>query len=276
MITSSIAPFPNTTRIAIKMRVLFLGDVIGRPGLTAVTSDVSRIREELEVDLVFANGENANNGFGLTAKQAKAILKAGVDGITGGNHIWAAKDLYNMLEQDSRLLRPLNYADHLPGSGVRIFRKDGLPPVAVINIIGRTFMPPIDCPFAAIETALDELTAEVKIILVDFHAEATGEKVAMGYFLDGKVSAMVGTHTHVQTNDARVLPGGTAYLTDLGMCGTRDSCIGMKPEIILDRYLTGLPRQLEAASGRGVLQGAVFDIDDTTGRAIPMATYQQD
>jgi hypothetical protein len=258
------------------MRILFLGDIVGRPGMRAATENVARLREEIGADFIFVNGENANDGYGLKTKQAKKLFKAGVDGITGGNHIWAAKDLYNMLESDGRILRPHNYAEHLPGTGVGIFKKAGLPPVAVINIIGRTFMPPIDCPFAAIETVLDEMSADVPVQIVDFHAEATGEKIAMGYFLDGKVSAMVGTHTHVQTNDAKVLPGGTAYLTDLGMCGAQDSCIGMKPEIILDRYLTGLPRQLEAASGRGILQGAIFDIDDTTGQATSMITYQQE
>ncbi|QGY39089.1 metallophosphoesterase [Pseudodesulfovibrio cashew] len=258
------------------MRVLYLGDIVGRPGMQAIKSDLHRIRKEQELDLVFANGENANGGYGITAKQARDLLNWGVDGISGGNHIWRVKDLYSMLETDGRVLRPHNYADHLPGTGVRIFRKKGLPPIALINLIGRTFMPPIDCPFAAVETALDELSADIPVIIVDFHAEATGEKIAMGYFLEGKVSAMVGTHTHVQTNDAKLLSGGTAYITDLGMCGAKDSCLGMKPEIILDRYLTGLPRQLEAAPGPGVLQGAIFNIEDTTGRATSIAAFQQD
>ena len=257
------------------MRILFLGDIVGLPGRKAVADDLARIREENSIDLVLANGENASGGYGLTAKHAKALFAAGVDTITGGNHIWKYKDLYSMLDSDGRVLRPHNYPDHLPGTGVRILEKPGLPPVAVINLIGRTFMPPIDCPFAAAETIVDGLPADVPIQVVDFHAEATGEKIAMGYFLEGKVSAVVGTHTHVQTNDAKVLPGGTAYLTDLGMCGAADSCLGMKPEIILDRYLTGLPRRLEAASGRGILQGAIFDIDDTSGRAVSMAAFQQ-
>ncbi len=258
------------------MRILFLGDVVGLPGRKALTDNLPRIREEEGLDLIFVNGENATGGYGLKTKHAKSFFKAGADGITGGNHIWKYKDLYSMLASDGRILRPHNYPDHLPGTGVQIFKKKGLPPVAVINIIGRTFMPPIDCPFAAIETVIDALPADINISIVDFHAEATGEKIAMGYFLEGKVSAVVGTHTHVQTNDAKVLPGGTAYMTDLGMCGALDSCLGMKPEIILDRYLTGLPRQLEAASGQGVLQGAIFDIDDTTGRAVSIAPYKQD
>ncbi|WP_319541108.1 TIGR00282 family metallophosphoesterase [uncultured Pseudodesulfovibrio sp.] len=257
------------------MRILFLGDIVGIPGRKAIKENLARIREKECIDLVFANGENASGGYGLKAKHAKEFFKAGVDGITGGNHIWKYKDLYSLLESDKRILRPLNYADHLPGTGLRIFEKKGLPPVAVFNIIGRTFMPPIDCPFAAMESALDALPADIPVQIVDFHAEATGEKIAMGYFLEGKVSAVVGTHTHVQTNDAKVLPGGTAYLTDLGMCGAVDSCLGMKPEIILDRYLTGLPRQLEAASGPGVLQGAIFDIEDTTGNAVSITTFKQ-
>nr|WP_321260565.1 TIGR00282 family metallophosphoesterase [uncultured Pseudodesulfovibrio sp.] len=257
------------------MRILFLGDIVGIPGRKAIKDNLSRIREQESIDLVFANGENASGGYGLKAKHAKEFFKAGVDGITGGNHIWKYKDLYSMLDSDKRILRPLNYADHLPGTGLRIFEKKGLPPVAVFNVIGRTFMPPIDCPFAAMESALDALPADIPVQLVDFHAEATGEKIAMGYFLEGKVSAVVGTHTHVQTNDAKVLPGGTAYLTDLGMCGAVDSCLGMKPEIILDRYLTGLPRQLEAAAGPGILQGAIFDIEDTTGNAVSITTFKQ-
>ena len=258
------------------MRILFLGDIVGNPGMRAVKENLARIMNEEAIDFAFANGENASGGYGLKAGHARELLKAGLDGITGGNHIWKFKDLYSLLESDGRILRPHNYPDQLPGSGVRVFHKDGFPKVAVINIIGRTFMPPIDCPFAAIETVVDGLPADVPVAIVDFHAEATGEKIAMGYFLEGKVSAVVGTHTHVQTNDAKVLPGGTGYLTDLGMCGALDSCLGMKPEIILDRYLTGLPRQLEAASGPGILQGAIFDIDDSSGRAVSMTAFQQD
>ncbi|WP_319582339.1 TIGR00282 family metallophosphoesterase [uncultured Pseudodesulfovibrio sp.] len=257
------------------MRILFLGDIVGVPGRKAVLNNLARIREEESLDFIFANGENASGGYGLKAKHAKELFKAGLDGITGGNHIWKYKDLYSMLDSDGRILRPHNYPEQLPGSGVQIFRKNGFPAVAVINLLGRTFMPPIDCPFAAAETVLDALPADIPVQIVDFHAEATGEKIAMGYFLEGKVSAVVGTHTHVQTNDAKVLSGGTAYLTDLGMCGAADSCLGMKPEIILDRYLTGLPRQLEAATGPGVLQGAIFDIDESTGKAVSMATFQR-
>jgi hypothetical protein len=248
------------------MRILFLGDIVGVPGRKAVIRNLARIRDEKSLDFIFANGENASGGYGLKAKHAKELLKAGLDGITG----------YSMLDGDGRILRPHNYPAQLPGSGVRVFRKEGFPPVAVINLIGRTFMPPIDCPFAAAETVLDALPADIPVQIVDFHAEATGEKIAMGYFLEGKVSAVVGTHTHVQTNDAKVLSGGTGYLTDLGMCGAADSCLGMKPEIILDRYLTGLPRQLEAATGPGVLQGAIFDIDESTGKAVSMATFQRE
>ena len=258
------------------MRALLLGDIVGLPGRKTVQDDLARIRTERGVDLVVANGENASGGFGLTAKHAKRLLASGVDAITGGNHTWKHKNLYPLLDDDPRLLRPHNYGDFLPGTGVRILKLEGAPPVAVVNLLGRTFMPPIDCPFAAAEAILDALPEEVNVVLVDFHAEATGEKIAMAYFLDGRASAVVGTHTHVQTADARIQPGGTGAVTDLGMCGAVDSCLGMKPEIILDRYLTGLPRRLESASGSGVLQGAIFDIDDTTGRAIAVELFRSD
>lgn len=257
------------------MRILFLGDIVGRPGRAAVREHVWRLRERADIDLVFANGENASGGFGLSARNASELFGAGIDGMTGGNHIWKFRNLWNLLDTDERLLRPHNYPPGAPGSGVRVFRREGLAPVAVINLQGRTFMPPVDCPFAAAEAALAGLDG-VAIRIVDFHAEASGEKQALAWFLDGRVSAVLGTHTHTQTNDAVVLPGGTAYITDLGMCGPTGSCIGMRPEIIIDRYRTGLPGVLEVAPGKGVLQGAVFDIDDTTGRAVSIAPFRQE
>jgi metallophosphoesterase (TIGR00282 family) len=257
------------------MRILFLGDIVGRPGRKAVKDHVQRLRRELELDLVFANGENASAGFGLSDKNVRELFASGVDGLTSGNHVWKFRNFWHTLDEDARLLRPHNYPPGAPGTGVRVFRPEGLPAVAVINLQGRTFMPPLDCPFEAAESILRGLDGVV-VRIVDFHAEATGEKLAMGHFLDGRVSALVGTHTHVQTNDAVVLPGGTAYITDLGMCGPAGSCIGMKPEIILERYRTGLPAKLEVGPGRGVLHGAVFDIDDTTGRAVSIAPFRQE
>ncbi|WP_243544321.1 TIGR00282 family metallophosphoesterase [Pseudodesulfovibrio tunisiensis] len=247
------------------MRILFLGDIVGRPGRKLVRERIAGLRAELGADLVFANGENASAGLGLSAKNARELLNAGIDALTSGNHIWKFKDVWNLLDTDSRLLRPHNYPAG-PGTGVRIIRADGLPPVALINLLGRTFMPPVDCPFRAVDRILDELDPEIRIRVVDFHAEATSEKQAMGFHLDGRVSAVLGTHTHVPTADACVLEHGTAYITDLGMCGPQRSCLGMKPDIIVKRFLDGLPARFEVASEPGILQGAIFDIEESSGQ----------
>jgi hypothetical protein len=257
------------------MRILFLGDIVGRSGRAAVKGLGADIRETEGVDLIFANAENASAGLGLTSKNARELLNMGLDGLTSGNHIWKFKDLYNVLETEPRLLRPANYPDGSPGTGVRVIERKGLPPVALINLQGRTFMPPVDCPFQAAERILSELPGDVLIRVVDFHAEATSEKIAMAYFLDGRVSAVVGTHTHVQTNDARVLPKGTAFLCDLGMCGPVDSCLGMKPEIIVDKFVTGLPKRFEVVNAPGVLQGAIFDINESSGAALNIAPWRK-
>ena len=211
----------------------------------------------------------------MSGKNARELLNANIDGLTSGNHIWKFKDVYNVLETEPRLLRPDNYPAGSPGAGVRVINTNGLPPVALINLQGRTFMPPVDCPFQAAERILEELSEDVLIRVVDFHAEATSEKIAMSYFLDGRVSAVVGTHTHVQTNDARVLTGGTACLTDLGMCGPEDSCLGMKPEIIVDKFVTGLPKRFEVVNGPGVLQGAIFDIEESSGAALVISPWRK-
>lgn len=258
------------------MRILFLGDIVGRAARRAIKSQLGQIREAESLDLIFANGENASHGVGLSSKNAGELLNSGLDAITGGNHIWKFKDIYNLLDREMRLLRPANYPEGAPGAGVRVFETKGAEPVALINLQGRTFMPPVDCPFQAVEKILGELPDEVRIRVVDFHAEATSEKIAMSYFLDGRVSAVLGTHTHVPTNDARILPGGTAAMTDLGMCGSRDSCLGMQPEMIVQKFVTGLPRRFEVVNGSGVLQGAIFDIEESSGAAVSIAPWQQD
>ena len=257
------------------MRILFLGDIVGRSGRTAIRKQISDVRKAESVDLVFANGENASAGVGLSSKNARELLNAGIDGMTSGNHIWKFKDLYNVLETEPRLLRPANYPDGAPGTGVRIIKTKGLPSVALINLQGRTFMPPTDCPFQAADRILAELADDIRIRVVDFHAEATSEKIAMGYFLDGRVSAVLGTHTHVQTNDARILPGGTACLTDLGMCGPENSCLGMKTESIVEKFVTGLPKRFTVVNEPGVLQGAILDIEDSTGVAISIVPWRK-
>jgi len=258
------------------MRILFLGDIVGRNARSAIRNRLGTIRESTAADLVFANGENASHGVGLSAKNARELLAAGFDAITGGNHIWKFKDIYNLLAQEPRLLRPSNYPEGTPGRGVVVIEKNGLPPVALINLQGRTFMPPVDCPFREAERLLGELPDTVRIRVIDFHAEATSEKIALAHFLDGRVSAVLGTHTHVQTNDARILPGGTAAITDLGMCGARFSCLGMRPDLIVEKFVGGLPQRFEVDNGPGVLQGAIFDIDDSSGAAVSIAPWQMD
>jgi hypothetical protein len=249
------------------MRILFIGDVFGRPGRDLVRRAMRPLRAHYDLDLVVANAENAAAGSGVTRETGDALLDAGVDVMTSGNHIWDKKEALTYIGAEPRLLRPLNMAAGAPGRGVFVTRAAGGRPVGVINAMGRVFMPPVDNPFAAVDAALVQLQHECRIILVDVHAEATAEKVAMGWFLDGRVSAVVGTHTHVQTADARVLPGGTAYITDVGMTGPHDSVIGMERETVLPRFVTGLPVRMEPASANPRLQGVVITVDDATGRA---------
>jgi metallophosphoesterase (TIGR00282 family) len=249
------------------MKILFIGDIVGKPGRRAVAGLVPLLRADHAIDMVIANGENSAHGSGLTASTTQALLESGVDVITSGDHIWDNKEIYEVIDREPRLVRPLNMAPLAPGHGSHIWCKDGLPPVAVVNVIGRVFMPPNDCPFRALHPLLDALRAQTPIIIVDIHAEATSEKIAMGWHLDGSVSAVLGTHTHVQTGDEQILPGGTAYISDVGMCGPHDSVLGRDKEAVLRRFLTGLPQRFEVANGSIILCGVLLDIDDQTGRA---------
>lgn len=258
------------------MRVLFLGDIVGRPGRTAVRKNLAHIREAERIDLVLANGENASGGLGLSAKTAKELLNGGVDVLTTGNHIWKYKDIYSFLEKEERIVRPANYPAGAPGRGWVVFARKGLPRIAVINLQGRTFMQSINCPFEAVTEILKEIPDDVSIRIVDFHAEATSEKQALAWMLNGKISALLGTHTHVQTNDARILPDGTAYLTDLGMCGPRDSCLGMAINPIVKRFVGGLPQRFHVADGPVILQGAIFDIEESSGVAQSIAAWSME
>ena len=245
------------------MRVLMIGDVVGRPGRSAVNKLLPELRRELDVGLVVANGENTAGGFGLTKGTAEELLSSGVDVITSGNHIWDQKEIVPHLDGPLPILRPSNYPPDTPGRG-HVQVKGAL----VVNLIGRVFVGDYDCPFRAVDRLLDDLTDRPRIILVDLHAEATSEKVAMGWYLDGRVSAVVGTHTHVPTADARVLPNGTAYLTDLGMVGPANSVIGARTEDVMHRFLTQTPRRLQVATeGPLRFNSALIDIDDNTGRA---------
>jgi metallophosphoesterase (TIGR00282 family) len=250
------------------MRILILGDVVGRPGRSAVRDLVPDLVKTEAIDLVIANVENAAGGMGVDIKSAEEMLSAGVHVLTSGNHIWKKKEIYPYLENKSRLLRPANYPNGAPGRGWIEWSSQGGLRALVVNVQGRVFMPNhVDDPFRCVDGILKDHGGYSRVVIVDMHAEATSEKVAMGWFLDGRASIVYGTHTHVQTADERLLPGGTAYITDLGMCGPWDSVIGIEKENVIEGFLTQLPRKFEVAKENVVLQGIIVDVDEETGRA---------
>lgn len=244
------------------MLVLVIGDIIGRPGRQAVHKVLPDLCKEYGLDLVIANAENAAGGFGLTSSIAQELLGAGIDVLTSGNHIWAQKEIIPYLDGALPVLRPLNYPPGVPGKGYLITRQ-----AMVVNLMGRVFMREIDCPFRTMDKLLAELEHRPQVIIVDFHAEATSEKVAMGRYLDGRVSAVLGTHTHVGTIDAQLLPRGTAYVTDIGMTGPFDSVIGDNTESVIQRFLTGLPYRLLVGEGKPIFNAIMVAVDDKSGRA---------
>jgi metallophosphoesterase (TIGR00282 family) len=252
-------------------RLFFIGDIVGKPGRELVRRGLAALVAHHRVDVVIANVENAAAGFGVTPEIAEDFLAYGVQVMTGGNHTWDKKEILPYLADQPRLLRPANMPPGGPGRGRAVVRAANGVPVGVVNLMGRVFMTAIDDPF---RVALDEIaavSAEAKIVLVDFHAEATSEKIAMGWHLDGRVAAVLGTHTHVQTADERVLPRGTAYITDVGMTGPHDSVIGVERSAVLQRFLTGLPQRFETASENPRLNGVLIDADEASGRASAIA-----
>ena len=249
------------------MKLLFIGDIVGQPGRRAVKELVPKLREAHGLDFVIANGENSAGGSGITPKTAEEIFSAGVDVITTGDHLWDQKEVTALLQNEPRFLRPLNYPRGTVGSGSRLFQPENRPPFAVMNLQGRTFMPDLDNPFAAVQPALAELRKQTKVIFIDFHAEATSEKIAFARMVDGQVSAVVGTHTHVQTADEQIFPGGTAFLCDAGFTGPHESVLGREIEPLIRRFVTNTPQRFEVATGRVLLQGALIDVDDDTGKA---------
>ena len=256
------------------MHLLFLGDIVGSPGRRAVEELLYRVVDRHLIDLVVANCENASGGIGITPAVADQLLGMGIDVLTSGNHIWKHKDILGYIEDTDRLVRPANYPPDTPGRGFTVIETAVGEKVAVINLEGRVFMNPIECPFRAVDAVLAQLSPEVKIIMVDMHAEATSEKQAMGWHLDGRVSAVLGTHTHVQTADERLLPQGTAYITDVGMTGPINSVIGMKTEIILERFLTQRPQPFKVASQNIQLQGVVLKLN-SEGRCQEIIRVQE-
>jgi metallophosphoesterase (TIGR00282 family) len=250
------------------MRILILGDVVGRPGRKAIRSLLPSFISGEGIELVIANAENAAGGMGVDLKSAKELFSAGIHVLTSGNHIWRKKEIYAYLEDHSFLLRPANYPNGAPGRGWSEWQDEGGHRALVVNVQGRVFMPShVDDPFRCAETILREHGRFSPVVIVDMHAEATSEKNAMGWFLDGKASIVFGTHTHVQTADERILPGGTAYITDLGMCGPIDSVIGIEKDSVINGFLSQLPRKFDVARENVVLQGVVLDVDEKTGKA---------
>jgi len=249
------------------LQLLFLGDIVGRPGRAAVAKLLPGLVQEHRVDLTIANGENAAGGLGITPTGAAELLQAGVQVLTTGNHVWRHREILEFIDNEPRLLRPANYPPGTPGAGSGIYRAACGSRVGVVNLMGRTFMEPIDCPFRAADREIEGLHGKTDVIVVDIHAEATSEKLAVGWYLDGRVGAIIGTHTHVQTSDERLLPKGSAYITDAGMTGPRDSVLGVQPQKIVDRFLTAMPNRFELAPGAITLNAVLVDLDTKTGAA---------
>lgn len=249
------------------MRLLFIGDVVGEPGRRAVKLLLPRLVAEHGIDVVVANGENAAGGSGITPVLADELFGYGIHALTCGDHLWDQKDVTQLLLKERRFVRPANYPDGVPGQGATILEFPGLPPVAVLNLQGRTFMPPLENPFTLARQMVKTLRVVTPVILVDIHAEATSEKIALGRMLDGQVSAVIGTHTHVQTADEQIFPGGTAFLCDAGMTGPHDGCLGRDVAPIIERFLHNTPQRFHVASERVLLQGALIDIHPASGNA---------
>jgi metallophosphoesterase (TIGR00282 family) len=249
------------------MNLLFIGDIFASPGRRFLAESLPDLVAAEDIHLTVANAENAAGGFGLTPLVAEELFSMGLDVLTSGNHIWDKKELLEYLDRQPRLLRPANYPAGLPGHGVYVARTRDGAEAAIINLQGRTHMPAIDCPFRKADEILASLAPGIRIRIVDFHAELTSEKMTMGWYLNGRVSAVIGTHTHVATADVRILPGGTAYQTDVGMTGPYDSVIGMDKEIVIRRFLTSTPVRMEAARGKVELHGLIVRVDNATGKA---------
>src|SRR6266478_1246747 len=249
------------------MKLLFIGDIVGSPGRQIVADRLADIVQTRQIDLVIANGENAASGFGISPRLADELFETGIEVLTGGNHIWDRKDILDYFPKQPRLLRPANFADMNPGSGLFVGTARNQVPYAVLNLQGRVFMAPNDCPFRAADREIARIPAEVHVIFVDFHAETTSEKEAMGFYLDGRVSAVIGTHTHVATADEQILPGGTAFQSDVGMTGPYDSILGRRIDRVLTTTITFVPSPFDVATGDPRLAGAIVNVDPATGKA---------
>lgn len=255
------------------LKVLFIGDIVGSVGREALKRNLPKLKAKFNPDFIVVNGENAASGRGITEAIASDFFALGVDGITMGNHTWDNKDIFKFIDDEARLIRPANFPN-APGRGYSILKKASKT-LAIVNMQGRTFLPAIDCPFKKADEIVDALKKDTPCILFDFHAEATSEKIAMGWHLDGRVSVAVGTHTHVQTNDARILPNGTAYLTDVGMCGPLNGVLGMEKEAVLYKFKTQLPARFTVDEGEWQFHAVFVQIDDTSGKSTHIQTIRE-
>ena len=256
------------------MKVLFIGDIVGKIGRQAVKALLPNLVGRYKIDVVIANGENAAGGFGITEKTAAELFALGVHIITTGNHVWDKKEAVSYIAKEHRILRPINYPPGVPGTGSIVHTLPGQGKIAVVNVSGRVFMNTLDCPFRSAKAEVERLLETTKTIFIDLHAEATSEKIAFGYYMDGSVSAIVGTHTHVQTADEKILPGGTAYITDVGMTGPQVSVIGIEKEEIVERFLSQMPRKYDVAGGTAILAAVVIEIEEKNGKAAAIQRLQ--
>ncbi len=257
------------------MKILFIGDIVGSPGREAVRKLLPELKKEYRLNFVIANAENAAGGSGITAAVAGDLFTSGVDVLTSGDHIWKKREILEIINQEERILRPINFPVGTPGRGGALFKTKENHKIGVINVNGRVFMEALDCPFRTTACAVEELSKDTRIIIVDIHAEATSEKVALGWYLDGKVSAILGTHTHIQTADEKILPQGSAFIADVGMTGSMDSVIGRRVEDVLERFITAVPVRFEVATENIQLHGVVLDIDEETGKARAIVRIQK-
>jgi metallophosphoesterase (TIGR00282 family) len=255
------------------MNILFIGDIFASAGRRMVADHLQDIVATNQINLTIANGENSAGGFGITPSIAEELFSLGIDVITTGNHVWDKKEIVEYMARQPKLLRPINYPPGVPGRGCTVVQTRNGVSCAVINLQGRTFMPSTDCPFRKMDQLLEELDPSVKVRFIDFHAEVTSEKMAMGWYLDGRVSAVVGTHTHIPTADTRILPGGTGYQTDVGMTGPYESVIGVRKEIIFERFLNALPVRMEAAKGSPEFHSVILTVDESTGKTVALRRH---
>jgi metallophosphoesterase (TIGR00282 family) len=257
------------------MNILFIGDIVGSPGREAINKLLPELKKEYQLQFIIANAENAAGGSGITQKVADELFKSGIDVLTSGDHIWKKREIFEIINQEPRILRPLNFPVGALGKGSGLFKTKEGEAIGVINVNGRVFMEALECPFRTSIEAVETLAKQTNLIIVDIHAEATSEKIALGWYLDGKVSAVLGTHTHIQTADERILPGGSAFITDVGMTGPYDSVIGRRIEDVLERFITSIPTRFEVAKDNIQLHAVVLDIDEKTGKTRSIVRIQR-